>query len=376
MLRLCFGWTFALTLLLSASFVCAQDQDEDVPPADVSSGEPEPDPLLDQVVALAAGVTRPDIAVLSQALHVGEKVEDDPSLPPKTLAPLGDLDGDGVPEMVLSWPLPAIERDAASAAIPGQHLLWSFYLLSWNRTSWKASSLGSAIGESTVRAINLARPLGRAIAVVTSESPSVYPSVFQIKDHAAVLLWDSQADQSRYEPLLQGHVEFQSHGSASAEMIVSGRADPGLLEIDPNGRRGFNARAVYHWDGQAYMPVSTVFSPNQDYTLYRFISALHLHDFRSAYALIVPGQFLAAAAPTVDSFREFIRDTWPEFVGDSVFRAREAPAGSPDDYAFELSVPGKHYLYRPTFSTDGKLLLTGLTRTTEVVAAEPEPKEP
>jgi hypothetical protein len=147
-------------------------------------------------------------------------------------------------------------------------------------------------------------------------------------------------------------------------MIQSGRADPGLLQFEPGGHRGFNATCVYHWDGQAYVPVRTEYSPGPDNNLYRFIAALHLHDFRSAYALIDPGKFLKTDAPSLEQFRQMIEENWPEFLDDRVFQAREADATSPDALAFEL--PDKHYVYRPTLSHDGKFLLTGLERKVEM----------
>jgi len=205
--------------------------------------------------------------------------------------------------------------------------------------------------------------------ILDGDSPIPYPTIFQVKDHAAALLWDAQADDSRYQPLLQGRVSFTDHAGASAEMIVTGRADPGFLQVDRRGQRGFQARAVYHWSGTAFVPAKTEYSANQDYTVYRFISALHLHDYASAYALVVPAKFLKVDSPTLDKFRHFIQDNWPEFLQNEVFAAPEPPAGSPDEHLFALSKPDKHFVYHPIFSSDGKFLLTGLTRTQE--ATEP-----
>jgi hypothetical protein len=154
-------------------------------------------------------------------------------------------------------------------------------------------------------------------------------------------------------------------------MIVTGRADPGLLQVAARGQRGFQARAVYHWDGKAFIPAKTEYSVNQDYTVYRFISALHLHDYRSAYALVVPAKFLAADSPTLDAFRQLIQDNWPEFLQDQVFEAPEPSAGAPDEHVFVLTKPDRRYVYHPVFSNDGKFLLIGLTRTQEALPAEP-----
>jgi hypothetical protein len=70
-------------------------------------------------------------------------------------------------------------------------------------------------------------------------------------------------------------------------------------------------------------------------------------------------------APTVEAFRHFIQDHWPEFLQDEVFQAPELLAGSPDEHLFILPKPDHHYVYHPVFSKDGKFLLTGLTRTRE-----------
>jgi hypothetical protein len=293
--------------------------------------------------------------------------------PPNTLASVGDLDGDGVPEMLLKWAIPDILVGAEVAPAPGSRPLWSLYLLSWDGARWKASRLVTGVEDFTPILVNLGPPVGRGLAVVIHEGDSqiAYPDIFQVKDHAATLLWDAQADDSRYQPLLQGRVIFPGPADSPAEMIAMGRADPGLLQVDRRGRRGFQARAVYHWSGTAFIPVKTEYSADQDYTVYRFISALHLHDYAAAYALVVPAKFLKADSPTLEAFRHFIQDNWPEFLQDGVFEAPEPPAGAPDDHLFVLPKPDERFVYHPVFSSDGKFLLTGLTRTREALPAEP-----
>jgi hypothetical protein len=360
--------------LLSATPASAQDQKPVAPPEAPTTQVVPPDLALPRINAIAQGVTKPNPEALSKALHIGEKVEGAAAnAPPNTLAVLGDLDGDGVPELIVKWAIPDVEVSADVAPIPDSRPLWGTYLLSWNGAHWNASPLLNGIDDFTAQTIGLGRTAARGLALVAMEGdpPIGYPAVFRMKNHAAELLWDAQADTSRYEPLSQGDVEFQDRGVAPAELIVTGRADPGLLQFDAKGHRGFTARAVYHWDGNAYVPAKTEYFADQDYTLYRFISALHLHDYTTAYSLTVPEKFLNSDSPTVGALHKFIQDTWPEFLADQVFQAVEPPPGSTGDYAFVAPQADKQYRYLPTFSSDGKFLLTGLKRTTEALPSEP-----
>jgi hypothetical protein len=356
-----------------ASFGCAQEEGQEPPLPEPQATRTVQDVLLSQITADIQGVTTQDVAALSKALHIGERLESTaPGGPYNTLAPVGDLDGDGVPEMLLKWAIPdVIEGEVAPAS--DSRPIWGVYLLSWNGARWKASHLVSGVEDFVPILINLGPPVGHALAVVIQEGDSQveYPIIFQVTDHAGTLLWDAEADESRYEPLLQGRVNFQDHAGAPAEMIGTGRADPGLLQVEPRGRRGFRARVVYHWDGKAFIPAKTEYIADEDYTVYRFISALHLHDYASAYALVAPAKFLKADSPTLEAFRHFIQDNWPEFLQDAVFEAPELPAGSPDEHLFVLPRSDKRYVYHPLFSSDGKFLLTGLTRTQEATPAEP-----
>ena len=362
------GLVLPAILLMFAGYASAQEEAQEPPLPEPQTTRIVQDTLLPKIAAAIQGVMTPDVAVLSKALHIGERLEcPAPGAPPNTLAPLGDLGQGGVPEMFLQWAIPDVMVGVDVAPAPGSRPLWGVYLLSWDGAHWKASHLISGVEEFIPILINLGPPVGRGIAAVIQQgdSPIPYPVVFQVREHVATLLWDAQADDSQFEPLLQGRVSFHDHGNAPAEMIETGRADPGLLQVEASGHRGFNARAIYHWDGKAFVPAKTEYSANQDYTVYRFISALHLHDYHSAYALVVPKKFLKADSPTLDAFRHFIDDNWPEFLQDEVFQAPEPPAGSTDEHLFVLPKPDRRYVYRPVFSSDGKFLLTGLTRTQE-----------
>ena len=369
-----FGVAMLACLLTFSGSAFGQVDDQEPPLPEPRTPQTGPDVLLSKITAAIQGVTTRDSAALSRALHLNEKPGAAvPGASPNTLVPVGDLDGDGVPEMLLKWALPDVAAGADLAPELGSSPVWGIYLLSWDGVGWKASRLLTGVEHFTSVLINLGAPVRRALAVVNEEDEShtVYPSVFQVKDHAATLLWDAQADDSRYEPLRQGEVVFQDRAGAPTEMVVTGRADPGFLQVAPQGHRGFQVRMIYHWDGRAYIPVKTEYSADPDYTLYRFISALHLHDYRSAYALVVPAKFLGADSPTLEAFRQFIQDNWPEFLQDEVFEAPELPAGSPDEHVFVLPKPAGRFVYHPVFSSDGKFLLAGLTRTREALPAEP-----
>ncbi len=362
----------AVCFLMFAFAAVAQEEDQDISPPPPPPEQTEAEDVLPQIDAFAQTVTTPNLRALASALQGEEKSEgasaDDQA---NALTPVGDLDGDGVAEAVLKWALP--EPGAEVEATAGSGPLWGLFLLSWDGTHWTASRLANGVEDFTIVPINLGKPGGRALAVVPLEGATkvAYPAVFQVRDHAAMLMWDAHADDSRYEPLVPGRVSFEDRGNGPAEMVVVGKADPGLLQFDRNGHRGFTARTVYHWDGKAYIPAKAEYIPDQDYTLYRFISALHLHDFRSAYALIAPAQLLHTESPTLDGFRDFIQDKWPEFLADNVFTAPESFAGRPDDFTFALQVDDKQYVYHPIFSIDGKFLLIGLQRTEEAVPPPP-----
>jgi hypothetical protein len=355
-------------LLTSAAF--AQEEDKDIPLPETKASPAPPDSLLPQINAAIQGVTVPDAAALAKALRVGETPEG--GAPPNTLAPIGDVDGNGVPEMVLKWAIPDVAAGAEVAPAPDSSPLWAVYMLSWDGAHWKASRLVTGAEDFHLAMINLGPPVGHAVAVLMRDGePSVpHPAVFQFKDHLATLLWDAQSDDSRFQPLLQGEVSFRDHEGAPTEMIQTGRADPGFLHVAPSGHRGFEARAIYHWDGKGFIPAKTEYSANQDYTIYRFISALHLHEYASAYALVVPAKFLNADAPTLDAFRHLIQDDWPEFLQNEVFEAPEVPAGTHDDHIFVLPKADGIKVYHPVFSSDGKFLLTGLTSNREATPAE------
>ena len=209
-----------------------------------SSEAEQPDLLWQQVampsevVSALAKVTVPKIGALAAALHAGiETAASLPASPVNALATLGDLDGDGVSEVVLKWRVPELQPLEASA-LPKSKPIWELFLLAWDGSGWHASQLMTGAEKFTVAVIRLGKPVKQGIAVVTMEGPSGIPSpeVFQVKNHAAQLVWDSGADESRYEGYQRGQIEFRNQGkSEAAEMIVAGRADPGGTNILQTG---------------------------------------------------------------------------------------------------------------------------------------------
>ena len=341
------------------------------PEAPQPAGPEQPDAMLAGIRAALENVSGPDLGALGQAFDttVKKSGEAPGESSPIELIDLGDLDGDGVPEIALAVKTAeAAQENAQDQASPAS---WGgLYLLSWDGGHWKASPFAVSGESFQYKVVRLGKSAGRCIAVVNAvgEGALPFPSVYQVRDHEAALLWDSQAGDNRYNALERGQIEFQDNPKLDqTDMIETGRADPGLLQFEPGGHRGFGAKCVYHWDGEAYVPWQTEYAPGPDNSLYRFIAALHLRDFRGAYALIDAGKFLNTDAPSLEQFRKMVETRWPEFLDDQVFQAREAKAGSPDALAFEL--PDKQYVYRPTFSTDGKFLLTGLERKMEAPGA-------
>lgn len=326
------------------------------------------DDVLDEIKAVVQGVTVRDLGALGQAFKTKVRLLGEASRQSSAteLIELGDLDGDGVSEVAVKWQIGAASSQDThgQAAIPA---FWGAYLLSWDGGQWKPSRLGAPADELYFKVVWLGKSTGRCIAVVSVAAGKAvpFPALYQMRGHEAVLLWDSQAEDSRYNGFERGQVEFPSDASRDrTDMVVSGRADPGLLEFQPGGRRGFSAQSVYHWDGRAYIPVKTEYTSGPDYTLYRFIAALHLHDFRSAYSQIDPGKFLNTDTPSLDKFRQMMKETFPEFLDDEIFQAREADSKSPDALVFEL--PKMNYVYRPSLGKGSLFLLTGLERKVEI----------
>lgn len=301
-----------------------------------------------------------DPQALARALHVeSASKEPPPGFAQNFLEDLGDLDGDGVSEFVLEWTGdPAADAQAAQSVVslPG----WSLFLVAWNGTAWRSSPLMGGFEPFRVEVLPETVSGEGEIAVVVFAGASAipYPAIFRFKAHRASLLWDGRSDENLYQGYDNGVVEFTS-AEGTLQMIATGRASPGFLVFPKNSRRGFDVRTIYGWDGKAFRPARTEYSTNADFTLYRFISALHRRDFRNAYALIDPAKFLKTAKPSPEIFRKTLEEAWPEFLDDSIFKARDS---GPEDSAFTLKAQDRLYVYTPTFSDGTPPLLTGLDR--------------
>jgi hypothetical protein len=324
------------------------------------------DSALAQVRAEVKAVHEPDVHALVQALRIdlATASQDPADSTTNSIQDLGDLDGDGVAEYAFKlWPS---TKDAATEGADVNELPeWQLILLAWDGAEWRASRMKVGYEPYELQVLSALIPGSRQIAVVVySGSLGIpYPTIYQIKDHAAALLWDGRSDESLYEGFVRGRIEFRnSDEGATPAMIASGRADPGLLHFPKGSPRGFDAQTVYAWDGHGFTPKRTQYQVNEDYKIYQFISALHLHDYRSAYALIDPRKFLSTDAPSLDEFRKKIQASWQEFIDDQIFEVPEVNPTPPVNFEFELNEEDKHYIYLPSFGAGPKLLITGMER--------------
>lgn len=329
-------------------------------PPDAAAAQEDSD--LAQVQAEVKAVHAPDAHALAKALGIdpaasGGNAADSPA---SSLQDLGDLDGSGVSEFALKW-MPPLKADANELPT------WQLTLLAWDGADWRASRIKTGFEPYELQVLSSLIPGSRQIALVIYLGARAipYPAIYQIKDHAAALVWDGHSDESLYEGFAQGRIEFRnSDEGATPVMIASGRADPGLLHFPKGSPRGFDVQTIYVWDGRGFTPKRTQYQANEDYKIYQFISALHLHDYRAAYALIDPPKFLKTGAPSLEMFRRKIQASWPEFLDDQIFEIPEANPATPNGLAFELNNndEDQHYIYAPSFGAGSKLLITGLER--------------
>jgi hypothetical protein len=319
-----------------------------------------------RVQSLVDGLNSSQPPALARALGAELATENEDPLPEEDcLVALGGLSEGKSPMLVFKW-TPRPDAPAGANAQESPVSVWRLFLLAWKGRRWESRGLMSGYEPVAVRALPVESDGGALIAVVI-HSPSddvSYPVIFRVP--GAALAWDSRGDESRYEGYRGGQVRFQV-AKGSLEMVETGRADPGLLVFSGQGARGFQARSIYVWESGAFIPRRTEYSQNPDFTLYRFISALHLHDFPAAYALVDPHLFLRTGQPSLELFRRRIEDAWPEFLDDHIFKARDGNSG---DWTFTLRLQDKLDVYTPSFSDDSPWLLTGLERSEQKPESE------
>jgi hypothetical protein len=342
----------------------ARTDEQTTPPSPQEVAAAREDSDLAQVQAELKAVHQPDAQAVAKALGIelAANANDPPDSTTSSLQDLGDLDGGGVPEFAFKQ-VPSAKDGAGDGA--NELPAWQLILLAWDGAQWRASRIKVGFESYELKVPSSLIPGSRQVALVEYSGAKAipYPSIYRIKDHVAVLLWDGRSDDSLYQGFVQGRIEFRnSDEGATPVLIASGRADPGLLHFPRNSPRGFDVQTVYDWDGHGFVPKRTQYQENEDYRIYKFISALHLHDYRSAYALIDPAKFLEADAPTLDMFHKKIEASWPEFQDDQIFEIPAEMTSSSGNFGFELDVEDKHYDYIPSFGPGPKFLLTGLQR--------------
>lgn len=321
-------------------------------------------PKAAAIQAAIAGVHSPSLEALARALglnvaQIGPRSFDDSTIGMETVSGLGPGD---VPVAAVKW-RPAAPNASAETAP-------ALYLLSWDGKGWEASYLTTATDALTVQVLPGSGDAGHIFAVILYRGVAAvpYPVVFRFQDHHALLAWDGRSDSASYTGYDYGSIQFKQAENADVPvMITAGRADPGLLVFpnsDQQSGRGFQAASLYVWKNDSYVPLRTEYTHNRDYLLYRFISALHLHEFKVAYSLIDAQRFLKTSKPTLKLFRTSIKNKWPEFIDDRIFEVPPGKGTGPDGYRFILRLGrGKVNVYHPTFTPGPQFRLAGLTRT-------------
>src|SRR5690242_6217007 len=138
---------------------------------------PEPDLILPQIATALHGLATTDVAALRSALHAGEGMRNGST--PNVLTSLGDLDGDGVAEMLLQLAIPDPVESADITQEPDSRPFWALYLVAWTGAEWRASRLNPGVEEFTHELIHPGPPIGRALVIVTldGESRIPYPAI-------------------------------------------------------------------------------------------------------------------------------------------------------------------------------------------------------
>lgn len=322
---------------------------------------------LSSIRAAVANIHSASLQGLAGALglssaQIGQQAFEDSEIGMDVLSGLGD---GGLPAVAVKW------RPAGQGQRPQAESASNLYLLSWDGEGWQASYLMPAAEALTLQVLPVAGDTEHLFAVVIYRGAAAvpYPVIFRLQDHHASLVWDGRADSSSYTGYDYGSIEFKKASEGNFPvMIVAGQADPGLLmfpALQEQTGRGFQAATAYVWKNGAYVPFRKEYTQNRDYVLYSFIAALHLHDYKTAYSLIDPVQFLQTKKPSLKLFRERIENVWPEFIDDHIFEVPfpTRPENDPESHLFILRLGrGRVNGYRPTFTPGPDYRLTGLNR--------------
>ncbi len=318
------------------------------------------------VQSIIAGVRSPSLQALGQSLglnptQMGHKTFEESTV---GMEPVSGLGNNGAPVVAVKWGPSGQGQTTSTQGRP------NLYLLSWDGKIWQASYLTRGSDALTLEVLPVSGDAAPLVAVVIYRGVTAvpYPVIFRFQNHHAALVWDGRSDAASYTGYNYGSIQFEKAGTGNVPVLIAtGRADPGLLmfpSLPEETGRGFQVATAYVWKNNGYVPLRTVYTQNRDYLIYRFISALHLHDFKTAYSLIDPRQFLKTKKPTLDLFRERIQNVWPEFIDDRIF---EVPAHSemePEGHIFILKLPdGNMNVYHPAFTAGPEFRLTGLERT-------------
>lgn len=311
-----------------------------------------------------AGVRSPDLQALARALglssaQVGQQAFEDSTSGLEAISGLGH---GGISTVAVKW-----HPRGEGRSSEGEPQL---YLLSWAGEGWQASFLMEATDALMLEVLpgqgEGTEPLF-AVVLYRGVTAVPYPVIFRLQDHHASLVWDGRSDSAAYSGYDFGSIQFEKAGGGNVPvMLAAGQADPGLLMFPASHEqtgRGFQAATAYVWKNEAYVPFRTEYTHNRDYVLYRFISALHLHDFKAAYSLIDPAEFLKTKQPSLDLFRQRIQNVWPEFIDDKIFEVPARPEMGTESNIFILRLSeGRINAYCPIFTAGPDYRLTGLER--------------
>jgi hypothetical protein len=357
------GQTQTLATLFPASILAMETASQAEPAAEQGVGTSTAS--LAAIQKAIAGVRSPGLQLLAGVLgltsgQVGQQAFEDSTVGMEAISGLGH---GGISAVAVKWQPPDQGQSAKDEP--------KLYLLSWAGVGWQASYLMEATDALTLEVLPTEGSTAPLFAVVIYRGTAAvpYPVIFRLQDNHASLVWDGRSDSTSYTGYEFGSIQFEKAGEGDIPvMIAAGQADPGLLVFPASQEqtgRGFQVASAYVWKNDAYVPVRTEYTHNRDYVIYSFIAALHLHDFKTAYSLIDPAQFLKTKKPTLELFRETIQNVWPEFIDDRIFEVPAAarPEIDPEDHIFILRLgDGRINGYRPMFTAGPENHLIGLDR--------------